>query len=68
MNNYLLHIADESGEIELDFPSLDSNQKLARIEFECLGLLEKDGSPKSNNSFKRKDAKQSDCCKKVVTM
>ena len=58
----MLHIADESGDMEFDLSAMDNDQLIDRFSFSHLGLVEK-GSPNkitgitkevSNDQFRKK--------------
>lgn len=40
-----LHIAEEDGEVDTDFPALDSKEPISKFDFPCLALVQKDASP-----------------------
>lgn len=45
MNAYCLHIAEDDGEVDTDFPPLDSNEPIHKFGFSTLALVEKYSSP-----------------------
>lgn len=45
MNAYCLHIAEDDGEVDTDFPPLDSNEPIHKFGFSTLALVEKFSSP-----------------------
>lgn len=42
---YCLHIAEDDGEVDTDFPPLDSNEPIHKFGFSTLALVEKYSSP-----------------------
>lgn len=52
MESYSLHIAEEDGEVDTDFPELDPRETFSKFGFAQLALVEKDlqppGAPKSD--------------------
>lgn len=42
---YALHIAEDDGEVDMDFPSLDSREPVTKFGFSKLALVEKDLPP-----------------------
>uniref|UniRef100_A0A8C9HWE9 CRIM domain-containing protein n=1 Tax=Piliocolobus tephrosceles TaxID=591936 RepID=A0A8C9HWE9_9PRIM len=42
---YCLHIAEDDGEVDTDFPLLDSNEPIHKFGFSTLALVEKYSSP-----------------------
>lgn len=38
---YALHIAEDDGEVDLDFPALDSREPIAKFDFARLALVER---------------------------
>lgn len=42
VSNYCLRIAEENGEVDPDFPSLNSKELVAKFGFPVLALVEKD--------------------------
>lgn len=48
MNDYILKIADENGEIEEELAALESSQRVGRFGFSFLALLEKSDSQASS--------------------
>ncbi|KAL4223239.1 Target of rapamycin complex 2 subunit mapkap1 [Mactra antiquata] len=47
---YCLHIAEDDGEVDTDFPSLDSKEPVSKFGFTKLALVEKDVPSQSNKS------------------
>uniref|UniRef100_A0A8K9XKZ7 Target of rapamycin complex 2 subunit MAPKAP1 n=1 Tax=Oncorhynchus mykiss TaxID=8022 RepID=A0A8K9XKZ7_ONCMY len=45
VNAYCLHIAEDDGEVDTDFPPLDSNEPIHKFGFSTLALVEKYSSP-----------------------
>ncbi|XP_060768985.1 target of rapamycin complex 2 subunit MAPKAP1 isoform X3 [Neoarius graeffei] len=45
VNTYCLHIAEDDGEVDTDFPPLDSNEPIHKFGFSTLALVEKYSSP-----------------------
>uniref|UniRef100_H2RTX9 Target of rapamycin complex 2 subunit MAPKAP1 n=1 Tax=Takifugu rubripes TaxID=31033 RepID=H2RTX9_TAKRU len=45
VNAYCLHIAEDDGEVDTDFPPLDSNEPIHKFGFSTLALVEKFSSP-----------------------
>uniref|UniRef100_A0A671QX54 Target of rapamycin complex 2 subunit MAPKAP1 n=1 Tax=Sinocyclocheilus anshuiensis TaxID=1608454 RepID=A0A671QX54_9TELE len=45
VNTYFLHIAEDDGEVDTDFPPLDSNEPIHKFGFSTLALVEKYSSP-----------------------
>ncbi|KAM9793577.1 target of rapamycin complex 2 subunit MAPKAP1 isoform X8 [Syngnathus typhle] len=45
VNAYCLHIAEDDGEVDTDFPPLDSNEPIHKFGFSTLALVEKYTSP-----------------------
>ncbi|XP_009069654.1 PREDICTED: target of rapamycin complex 2 subunit MAPKAP1 isoform X1 [Acanthisitta chloris] len=45
VNAYCLHIAEDDGEVDTDFPPLDSNEPIHKFGFSTLALVEKYPSP-----------------------
>uniref|UniRef100_A0A672KCR7 Target of rapamycin complex 2 subunit MAPKAP1 n=1 Tax=Sinocyclocheilus grahami TaxID=75366 RepID=A0A672KCR7_SINGR len=45
VNTYCLHIAEDDGEVDTDFPPLDSNEPIHKFGFSTLALVEKFSSP-----------------------
>uniref|UniRef100_A0AAY5KIY1 Target of rapamycin complex 2 subunit MAPKAP1 n=1 Tax=Esox lucius TaxID=8010 RepID=A0AAY5KIY1_ESOLU len=45
VNAYCLHIAEDDGEVDPDFPPLDSNEPIHKFGFSTLALVEKSSSP-----------------------
>ncbi|XP_077354153.1 target of rapamycin complex 2 subunit MAPKAP1 isoform X3 [Festucalex cinctus] len=45
VNAYCLHIAEDDGEVDADFPPLDSNEPIHKFGFSTLALVEKYTSP-----------------------
>uniref|UniRef100_A0A3Q0RHN2 MAPK associated protein 1 n=1 Tax=Amphilophus citrinellus TaxID=61819 RepID=A0A3Q0RHN2_AMPCI len=45
VNSYCLHIAEDDGEVDTDFPPLDSNEPIHKFGFSTLALVEKYSSP-----------------------
>ncbi|XP_056288255.1 target of rapamycin complex 2 subunit MAPKAP1 [Pseudoliparis swirei] len=45
VNAYCLHIAEDDGEVDTDFPPLDSNEPIHKFGFNTLALVEKYSSP-----------------------
>lgn len=41
-NSYCLRIAEETGEVDEDFPRLEPNEPIAKFDFPVLGLVEKE--------------------------
>lgn len=52
VERYCLHIAEDDGEVDMDFPSLDPKEPASKFGFNKLALVEKDlptaTSPKSS--------------------
>lgn len=46
---YCLHIAEDDGEVDTDFPSLDNREPVSKFGFSKLALVEKDIPPPANN-------------------
>lgn len=46
---YCLHIAEDDGEVDTDFPSLDNKEPVSKFGFSKLALVEKDIPPPANN-------------------
>lgn len=42
VNYYALHIAEDDGEVDWDFPALDINEPISRFGFSKLALVERD--------------------------
>lgn len=42
---YCLHIAEDDGEVDTDFPPLDCNEPIHKFGFSTLALVEKYSSP-----------------------
>jgi len=48
---YALHIAEDDGEVDMDFPALDNREPISKFGFSKLALVERDkGSWPSNKS------------------
>lgn len=47
---YCLHIAEDDGEVDTDFPSLDSKEPVSKFGFTKLALVEKDMPSQSSKS------------------
>lgn len=45
VNAYCLHIAEDDGEVDTDFPPLDSGEPIHKFGFSTLALVEKYSSP-----------------------
>lgn len=45
VNAYCLHIAEDDGEVDTDFPPLDCNEPIHKFGFSTLALVEKYSSP-----------------------
>uniref|UniRef100_A0A674GFW0 Target of rapamycin complex 2 subunit MAPKAP1 n=1 Tax=Taeniopygia guttata TaxID=59729 RepID=A0A674GFW0_TAEGU len=45
VSTYCLHIAEDDGEVDTDFPPLDSNEPIHKFGFSTLALVEKYSSP-----------------------
>ncbi|TRZ01295.1 hypothetical protein DNTS_018628 [Danionella cerebrum] len=45
VNTYCLHIAEDDGEVDTDFPPLDSSEPIHKFGFSTLALVEKYSSP-----------------------
>lgn len=45
VNAYCLHIAEDDGEVDTDFPPLDSSEPIHKFGFSTLALVEKYSSP-----------------------
>ena len=45
---FALHIAEDDGEVDMDFPKLDKREPISKFGFGKLALVEKEGS-KSND-------------------
>ena len=46
---YCLHIAEDDGEVDTDFPSLDNREPVSKFGFSKLAIVEKDIPPPANN-------------------
>ncbi|GFS72957.1 target of rapamycin complex 2 subunit MAPKAP1 [Nephila pilipes] len=42
VSNYCLKIAEETGEVDEDFPNLDANEYVGKFGFPCLALIERE--------------------------
>ncbi|XP_065829735.1 target of rapamycin complex 2 subunit MAPKAP1-like isoform X2 [Oscarella lobularis] len=51
LSSYALHIAEEDGEIDPDFPALDVNESISKFGFPCLGLVQKNISQVPKKTF-----------------
>ena len=47
---YCLHIAEDDGEVDTDFPSLDSREPVSKFGFTKLAIVEKDIPTHRNKS------------------
>jgi len=47
LNEYSIHIAEDDGEVDWDFPCLDDNEAVAKFGFNYLALVQKTESSKS---------------------
>ena len=47
---YCLHIAEDDGEVDMDFPALDTREPFVKFGFAKLALVEKDLPPPSPKS------------------
>lgn len=45
VKSFCLQIAEDDGEVDLDFPALDNNEAITKFGFNCLALVQKDASP-----------------------
>ena len=48
--NYMLHIAEDDGEVDMDFPALDNREPVSKFGFTNLALVEKETPAKSKTS------------------
>ena len=48
IETYCLHIAEDDGEVDMDFPSLDNGEPVSKFGFSKLALVEKDPPPQSS--------------------
>uniref|UniRef100_A0A665VW34 Target of rapamycin complex 2 subunit MAPKAP1 n=1 Tax=Echeneis naucrates TaxID=173247 RepID=A0A665VW34_ECHNA len=51
VNAYCLHIAEDDGEVDTDFPPLDSNEPIHKFGFSTLALVEKYSSPVDHDIY-----------------
>ncbi|KAK3087119.1 hypothetical protein FSP39_001919 [Pinctada imbricata] len=49
IETYCLHIAEDDGEVDMDFPSLDNREPVSKFGFSKLALVEKEPPPQSPN-------------------
>jgi len=50
VETYCLHIAEDDGEVDTDFPSLDSKEPVSKFGFTKLALVEKDMPSQANKT------------------
>ncbi|UYV62834.1 MAPKAP1 [Cordylochernes scorpioides] len=48
VNRYCLRIVEETGEVDLDFPSLDPHEPIAKFDFPIMALVEREDVPDSS--------------------
>lgn len=45
VKSFCLHMAEDDGEVDTDFPALENKEPITKFFFNCLALVQKDASP-----------------------